>query len=260
MPFSESVIRWSFGLCLDLAVPIVAVRNGLFKRLPVFTLYLIVVGVFDVITTTIRASFPHSPILVFYEYWIAQAIMVGLRATAVADICYRIISPYQGVWRLCRLVLAAVGAVLLVAAGVAAARQPNSMTAFITTLQRGVELAIVGTLAFGLLFAVYYRLRIERFMSLIIAGLLFYSAVQIGNSEYMSTLRARYFEFYSSLSLVSYNIAALIWLVAVWKPIPAAQPAQVLQPVSGEEIAAASATEVNARLRELNSRLSEILR
>jgi len=131
------------------------------------------------------------------------------------------------------------------------------MTIFITVLQRGLELAIAGTLAFAFVFAKYYRLKVERFMMLIIGGLLFYSAVQIGNSQFMSLLRGPYYEFYAGLSLVAFNIASLIWLAAVWKPVPALAP--VAAPMS-VEVFGASRAEVNARLRELNARLSEILR
>jgi len=117
-------------------------------------------------------------------------------------------------------------------------------------------LAIVGTLAFALVFAKYYEVRIERFIMLIIGGLIFYSAVQIGNSELMSTLKGSYYQVYAGLNVVSFDVASLVWLVAVWKPVPAADVVQ-----SGDPYASGlSVPEVNSRLRELNARLSEILR
>ena len=132
----------------------------------------------------------------------------------------------------------------------------NSIRSFITLLQRGLELAIVGTLAFALVFAKYYEVKIERFMMLIIGGLIFYSAVQIGNSELMSTLKDSYYQIYAGLTLVSFDVASLVWLVAVWKPVPVAHVVQ-----SGNlDASGLSVLEVNSRLRELNARLSEILR
>jgi hypothetical protein len=94
-------------------------------------------------------------------------------------------------------------------------------------------------------------------MTLIICGLLFYSAVEIGNNQFMSTLNGSYYAFYVGLSLVAFNIASLIWLAAVWKPVPAVAPAPAPM---GVQASSASRAEVNARLRELNARLSEILR
>ena len=145
---------------------------------------------------------------------------------------------------------------LLVSATYSAAGKQHSLTVFIILLQRGLELAIVGTLAFALVFAKYYEVKIERFIMLIFGGLIFYSAVQIGNSELMSTLKGSYYQVYAGLTLVSFDVASLVWLVAVWKPVPAAVVVQ-----SGDlDAFGLSVPEVNSRLRELNARLSEILR
>lgn len=257
MHFDENVIRWVLGLCLDIIVASFAVRSGLFKRLPVFTIYLFVVTACDLLTTLLRGIFTHRPALVFYEYWVGQAILIGLRAAAVGEICYRLLSPYRGIWRLWRLFLGGMALFLVASAAYSAAGQQQSMTVFITLLQRGLELAIAGTLAFAFIFAKYYQLKIERFMMLIVGGLLFYSSVQIGNSQFMNLLKGSYYELYAGLSLVAFNIASLIWLAAVWKPVPAVAPV----PASiGAEAIGASRHEVNARLRELNARLSEIFR
>lgn len=254
MHFDESVIRWTFGLCLDVVVAIVAVRNGLFKRLPIFTCYLFLVLACDFLSTLFRGVFDARSAAVFYEYWSGQSIMIGMRAAAVGEICYRVLGPYTGIWRLCRLFLASAAVLLLVGAAYSVAGQPHSSVAYITTVQRGLELTIVGTLAFALLFAKYYEVKIERFLILIIGGLFFYSAVQIGNSQLMSQMRGAYYGIYAGLTLVSFNIATLVWLAAVWKPVPA-----IATPPRAGELGV-TMPEMNARLRELNARLSEIMR
>jgi hypothetical protein len=259
MHFDENVIRWTLGLCLDIVVAIFAVRSGLLKRLPVFTCYLLIVVVCDLASTLSRLFLEPRSAAVFYEYWAGQAIMIGMRAAAVAEICFRLLGPYRGIWRLWRLFLAGVALFLVASAAYSAAGQQHSMTVFITVLQRGLELAIAGTLAFAFVFAKYYELKVERFMMLIVGGLLFYSAVQIGNSQFMSSLRGPYYGLYAGLSLVAFNIASLIWLAAVWKPVPAVA-ATVAPAAMDVEALGASRLEVNARLRELNARLSEILR
>ena len=259
MHFDENVIRWALGLCLDIIVATFAVRSGLFKRLPVFTTYLFIVTACDLLTTVFRGVFASKPAPVFYEYWAGQSIMIGMRAVAAGEICFRILSPYRGIWRLCRLFLAGVALFLLVSAAYSAVGQQQSMTIFITVLQRGLELAIAGTLAFAFVFAKYYELKVDRFIMLIVGGLLFYSAVQIGNSQFMNLLKGPYYEFYAGLSLVAFNIASLIWLAAVWKPVPAAATEPASTSIDLEAFGA-SRHEVNARIRELNTRLSEILR
>jgi hypothetical protein len=257
MHFNENVIRWVLGLCLDVVVATVAVRSGLFKRLPVFTTYLFFVAACDVLSTAFRGFFGTNSFPTFYEYWAGQAIMMGMRAAAVGEICFRILGPYNGIWRLWRLFLAGVALFLLVSAAFSAAGQQHSMNIFITLLQRGLELAIVGTLAFSLVFAKYYELKIERFMGLIVGGLFFYSAVQIGNSQLMTSLKGSYYDIYASLTLVSFDIASLIWLAAVWRPVPAVPVAPRARDIDAFGV---SIPQVNARLRALNALLLEILR
>jgi len=66
MHFNENVIRWTFGLCLDIVVAIVALRSGLFKRLPVFTVYLFVVAACDLFSSFLRLFFAFTSAPVFY--------------------------------------------------------------------------------------------------------------------------------------------------------------------------------------------------
>ena len=255
MHFNAGIIRWAVGNSLDILVAIVAVRSGLFKRLPVFTAYLMVIVACDVIATPFQAFLRPSSAPVFYEYWSLQTIMMGTRAAAVGDICFRILSPYRGIWRLCRLVLAGVALFLLVSAAYSAAGQKHSATIFITVLQRGLEVAIIGTLAFALLFAKYYDVKIERFMMLIVGGLIFYSALQIGNSQLMSR-----FEFLLPDLCRSHD--DFIWH-RVNNMARGSLEARAGGSFAGSrdlDAFGVSVPEVNARLLELNARLSEILR
>jgi hypothetical protein len=254
MYLNENVIRWMLGLCLNLLLAFVLFRNRVYRRLPVFGVYLLVVIVCDFLSSGMRLLFPVRSAPIFYEFWTGQAVMIGTRAAAVGEICFQILSPYRGIWKLCRMFLAGVAVVLLGCAAYSAHGQPHLMTPFIMVLQRGLELAIVGTLAFALVFATYYELKIPRFLMLITGGLLFYSAVQIANSQFMSTLRGPYHEAYAALSLFSFNIASVIWVFALWKPLPAMEAAPMPSEIG------VTAPEVHARLRELNARLSEILR
>jgi hypothetical protein len=73
----------------------------------------------------------------------------------------------------------------------------------------------------------------------------------------MNALKGSYYEFYSGLTLVAFTITSLIWLAAVWERVPAMGP---VREVLAVDTFGASRLEVNARLRELNARLSEILR
>jgi hypothetical protein len=119
-----------------------------------------------------------------------------------------------------------------------------------------LELAIVGTLTFAICFSRYYRIDIETATALVTGGLIFYSGIQMINTEIFRSIMGSYFPVYSEIRTDSFVVAMLIWLVAAWKPFVAVKTPQLLS----ADVYAAVMPEMNVRLRRLNNRLSEILK
>ena len=256
LPHLLNYVRPIAGLLLESAVLALALRHGLFRRLPVFTSYLAAVVLVEIIRWSVVSVSGFTSPQYRWAYWLTQASLMILRGLVVAEICREVFGKHLGVWRMCRVFLASVAAILCAYAAVAAWRNQDHLRTLITTADRGLELAILGTLVFAFLFARYYLIRIDRLVALISTGLVFYAAVQVVNSEFMFSWKS-YFPSYSAIVVYSFAISMLIWLVAVWRPIPARAPSAVLL---GEQTYGEMMPEVNLRLRQLNNRLLEILR
>jgi hypothetical protein len=252
----HSLIRPLAGSAFDVAVAIVAIRRHLFKRLPVFTVYLASVAIVDLIRFFSQTFAGNASWTYFYAYWGTHVPLLVLRGLVVAEICGIAFRQHVGVWKMCRIVLGVVAVVLCSHAVVAAWNNQNHIRTFITSADRGLELAILVTLVLALGFMRYYLIEVDRLIALVSAGLIFYSAVQVINNEFFFTWKA-FYPIYSAIVVNSFLISMLIWLVAVWKPLPAPAPARVMldSRAYGEMM-----PEMNLRLRQLNDRLLELLR
>ncbi len=249
-------VRWAATAFIEVVVLTLALRQKLFQRLPVFTVYLCVLVANEVILFLTYRFTGITSFTSFYVYWTMQAIQVSARALVVYEICRELLSPYAGVWRLSRPLLILLGLTLAGSAVTTARRQVHPISATTLMAERGLEFTILGILIFGLIFCRYYGVRIDRYLAWVALGLGFYSAVQVANDTFLSEwLTHARFPIWEGLRNVSFNIATIFWFVALWKPLPARQPAPVLL---GQGEYDRLAPQMTLRLRELNTRLLEM--
>ncbi|MHB8755850.1 MAG: hypothetical protein ACYC92_12985 [Candidatus Acidiferrales bacterium] len=167
-----------------------------------------------------------------------------------------LLSRYTGIWKLCRPLLITLGLVLAGSAAAASRQRVHPISATTLMAERGLEFTVVSILILGLIFCRYYGVRIDRHLAWIALGLGFYSAIQVANSTFLGTwLTQTNFIIWQVLHEISFNVATIFWLVALWKPLPARQSAPVLlAPGEYDRLA----PQMTVRLRELNTRLLEM--
>lgn len=248
-------VQWAATALIEILVLALALRHKLFRRLPLFTLYLCILVANEAITwTTYRIygiASPHS----FYVYWTMQVFQIAARALAVYDICRALLEAYTGVWKMCRPLLVLLAAVLVVSATISTDKSKYHVASTILTGERGLELTVVCILIFGLIFCRYYGVDIEHHVSWIALGLGFYSAVQVASNTLFQHSVIGHFAAWQDFRHASFNIATVFWVVALWKPLPARQPAPILlAPGEYDRFA----PQMTLRLRELNGRLREM--
>ncbi|HEV2223400.1 MAG TPA: hypothetical protein VGR84_10390 [Candidatus Acidoferrales bacterium] len=249
-------VHWAATAFIEVLVLALALRQKLPGRLPFFTVYLCILVVNEGILWVTYSLTGISSHASFYVYWTMQAIQVSIRGIVVYEICREVLSPYAGIWKLCRPLLIGLGLILAGSAVATARRRIHPISATTLMAERGLEFTVVGTLILGLIFCRYYGVRIDRHLAWIALGLGFYSAVQVANNTFLDTwLTHAHFTIWEALRNASFNIATIFWLVALWKPVPARQPAPVLL-APGEY--GRLAPQMTLRLRELNTRLLEI--
>ncbi|MGC1105895.1 MAG: hypothetical protein WA876_05095 [Candidatus Acidiferrales bacterium] len=251
---SLGLAHWGFGTFIEAVVLILAIRRHLFDRLPFFTIYLFLILANEVITLAVYAITGISSHISFVIAWVMQGLLVSLRALVVYEVCRSLLSPYRGLWRLCRPVLIAVGAILGTTSGIVARQNAHFIEEAILTVGRGLELAIVGILIFGLIFCRYYGIRIERYLAWIALGLGLYSAIQVVNNTFLQHWLS-YFSVWNGLRHISFDMAVVFWIIGLRKPLPVLAPSPVLL---GKHEYRDMAPHLTARLRELNGRLLEM--
>jgi hypothetical protein len=257
MQFMEPVaLRMVLGFAVEVLFCLILVQKGMHRRLPVFVAYAVAVLLMDVLRHAVRWKFGFTSPVYFSVYWCAQVVLITVRAGLVAQLCLYILGSYRGLWRLCRDILFLLAVILVVLACLVARHEINYLPFFALTLERGLEFAIAGSLLTAFLFFRFYGIPVEKFVGRIAVGLCIYSLVQVANNIYFTSSlvgelpvqEIRYF---------SFAIMQLVWLSAMWNPIPAKRAAPAL--LGAEQYDAVSFGLIG-RLRELNARLEEMLR
>jgi len=250
-------VDWGVGTAFEVFVCALAFRRGVFRQFPFFTIYLSLLVAREAIWFAAYHLLDPTSRAVFVLYWTMQAILLVARGAVVAEICWRVLAPYQGVWRLCRGFLVVIAGILIATAAVAAHRNGPKLSAMVVTAERGLELAVVAILVFALAFCRHYDLKVQAPVPLVALGLGLYSAIQVANNTFPHGLHGWHFVLWSAVRHVSFDLALVTWCVSLWKPLPAPQLAPVLLERGVYE---RIAPQVNTRLRELNSRLWEMLK
>lgn len=256
LPPSEYVL-WMVTTLLKLSVCALAIRRELFKYLPLFTTYLALTTARELLFWWIYHAFGYHSVIAFYAFWISQAILLVGRAAAVAELAWRALREYRGIWALAWRVLCGIALFLLLDAALGTRGSVSRLAAFIVTAERGLELAVVGILVILLGICRYYRIPLGPVQRIVALGLGCYSAIQVLNNSFLREWLTSYFPVWNEVRMVSFQMALMLWLVALRKPVPDTAPAPALLP---QKIYDEISPQINYRLRVLNQRLQEILK
>ena len=234
-----------------------ALHRGLYHRFRLFTIYLCALAPCEIIrwvpilTTGLRSQ------ETLWTYWITQLILILLRAGVAFEIVYYMLGPYRGVWKFCRVILILGVSFVVITALFTAESRGQYVTRTILTAERGMELAILGLILFALAFCRYYRVPVDLLSGMVALGIGLYSAVQVANNTFLNHWLARYLPYWGEIRTDSFDIVSLIWLAALWKPLPVPKKTPVLLDPDVYEVVT---PQVNTRLRQLNARLEDMLK
>jgi hypothetical protein len=242
---------------LEMLVFAFALRRKLHLRLPVFTAYVALMVAREVSLWWVYLGPGYGSSFAFHYFWVTQVILLVARGAAIAEIAWRALCEYRGVWSLAWRILVAVGLVLVLYAASNARANSSWITPFVLSLERGLELAVVVILVSLLAICRYYRVGLESLERKIALGLALYSAVQVANNSILGAWLAHYFDWWNAIRSISFQAALVIWWLALRKPVPAVAPAPALLP---QKVYDELSPKVNYRLRVLNQRLLELLK
>jgi len=240
---------------LELAVCALALRRRLWRPLPFFVAYLVLLVLIDsgrwaVLLFTGMNSPTYS-----WAYWMTQPVHILARGAALADICRATLGPYVGVWRLARPLLMLAATLMLVFAAVHS-NGTHWISSYLIFLERELEFAVVISLLVLLLLSRYYGLVLERPLDSIALGLGFYSSFVIIKDTIILVVRNLPYWWFSLANSVAFAITLGFWCYALWAPLPERARPQLSTAESYER----NSREVSDRMRELNERLLNLIK
>ncbi len=258
MPLSSAeLLLWVLTILLQFGLCVLVFWRGLHRRLPIFSSYAVLVLLAPISVWYAYRRWGYQSWTAWYFAWIAQGVAVFARGAAVAELCWRILRAYSGVWGLAWRVLALLAVLLTAHAMVAAEADARWVVPFVLTADRGLETMIAAVLLAVLAICAYYQIGVEPLYRWIVVGLCFNSIIQALNNSFLRNWLSTHIFFWNEVRLLSFEIAIVVWCVALWKPLLAERPAPVLL---GQQVYDELTPQVNYRLRMLNQRLLEILR
>lgn len=254
---TSDYLLWLGSLVLEVVLCALIVGRGLYRRLPLFSTYLALVLACDCVGLWVYRQWGYGSWAAWYFAWISQGVIFLARSGAVAELCWSSLRAYRGIWALTWRLLCGIAVLLLLSAALDVSRKTHRVLAFVLTVERGLELAAVVLLLTLLLLSAYYRIGIQPVAWMITLGLCLYSLIQVLNNSFMQEWLTKYVFFWNGVRIVSYQAVLFLWLLALWKPLPAAAPAPTLLP---QRVYDELSPQVNYRVRVLNERLLELLK
>jgi hypothetical protein len=244
---------WVIGLVAQLMVCGFLIFHRHYRKLPVFTAYIVLnlcqAGFLYLVYSRFGFSSHTGEVLA----WLSEASTLILRSLATIEVLRLVLNPYRGIWGLGWRVLVVVFGVVLFYAAIQAG---SNMSWVIALAVRGVHLAFAVALVACLLLIRHYCIPIRSPYKALLGGFCFYSCtVVLANLAWQALfLRgfAHYQPVWQAATTVSYAVVQVVWAVALRKPLPAEEKQQALLPAS---LYQQISPEINQRLRALNEQL-----
>ncbi len=235
IPTFETLL-WGLGTALKFLLCILLVYRRVYRRLPLFTIYAVLLLAEVIFVWFAYRTWGYRSNVAWYAYWFALAVVLMARGLVIAELCWVSLGNYPGVWSLARKILGLATAALLASALVSAALDKDWIVGFVLTTERGLELAASAILLLLLAVSIRYKVCLGPMERCILIGLAIYSIFQMLNRTFMSPLMTPYFHWWESVRIACFDIAVLMWLYPLRKPLPnpPAPPALISSQVASE--------------------------
>jgi len=239
----------------QLAVCVLAIVRRLWRILPYFTAYLMLLVLIEGARWAVILGAGMNSPAHMWTYWMTQPVLLFARGAALADVCRAALGLYTGVWRFARTLLI-LSAAFMVAFAVIHMGETARVTSYLIFLERELEFAVLLSLLLLLVMSRYYGLTLERPLDGIALGLGFYSSIVIISSSILiGSLNLRWWAFSLARSL-AFVVTLGFWAFSLRAPLPERE----LPEMGTVESYESGSQAVRDRMRELNQRLMGLMK
>ncbi len=213
---------WWVGNAMEALLLVRATKTRLFKKYPVFYIYLSWIFLCSLLRFYVYVTRPalHQPF-----FWYTQFVTVLVGYILICEIYKQALAHYPGAAQMARNCILGVFAVVISRA-LAHALSGSGLSAAKTTAEiernlRSVQ-AILLLIFVGLL--VYYAIPIGRNLKGIVLGYGFFIGASVINLTFRSHLGTKFQLWLQYLQSTAFALVLLVWCSALWSPQPDPEP------------------------------------
>jgi hypothetical protein len=254
-PLNLRNLAWALATMLKVLLFLYLIRKSFYRSHRAFFGYILATILQGILLAPAYRHWGFQSMQAWNLFWGSQAVVVGLRLLAIAEIARTILANYSGIWRRGNIFLFFIGISVLAYSMLSV---NSSWQSAVLNADRGVELAIATILVSLLLFARYYRVPIPNLERYLIIGFCLYSCVWVINDTILARWGSSFVNHWGFLDILAFFATLILWIRAV-RAYTGTELLTAHAPVSPEVYAQLS-LEVNARLQALNDRLNHLLR
>lgn len=245
---------WEISVAIQIVVCSVLFFKGNFRRLPLFTAYVLSNICQAVALYLIYGRFAFQSWAAVLLGWSSQCVPQLLRVLAISEILRLVLRPYRGIWGLGWRVLTVAFVVVFSFALIDSGRDPSWAIAL---ADRGFHLAFGVAVVACLLLIHYYSVPIHPVYKALLGGFCFYSCTVVvadtigrvlslqGTSDFRTG--------WQLLTMGTFVAVLAVWAVALRTPLP--EPAEQRDLPEAARTYWEMSPRINERLRMLNEHL-----
>jgi hypothetical protein len=254
-PVNLRNFAWALTTMLEVVLLFYLLRRKLYRSHPAFFIYILAVILQSIVMAAANRHWGFQSIQSWNIYWSSQAVVIGARWYAVAEIARKVLADYAGLWGMASRILFALSVCVLV---YSFAFSRYRWTLMVLNADRAVELCIGTFIVCMFLFARYYRLPMADPERQLAIGFCLYSFSWVINDSILENWLGSLWDFLNYVNVFAFLASLLLWISAVRKR-KETEGVTVPAPVSPETYEKLS-LEATARLHLLNERLNHLLR
>lgn len=222
---------WAFSVLAQLVLLSILVTKGHYRKLPLLTLYVALNICQAAFLYFVYVRLGYQSVYVRKVAWMSQAATLLTQAFATTEILRLVLRPYRGIWGLAWRMLVAISSVAIVYISAAAKGDWNWA---LVELDRGYHLMFAIAVISCLLLMRYYSVPLFPSYKAILLGFCFFSCTMILVNTILQTIWYRQFAQYGPVwqlvTIGSFAIVQIVWVVALRKPLPATAVQPTLLP------------------------------
>ncbi len=251
------LLLWAIEVIVQLTVLSLVVAKRHIHTLPLFSLYIALNLCQAAFLFFVYSQYGFTSPTARQLSWPSEQVILTAQALAAAEVLYRVLRHYAGIWALAWRLIAAAAFIVICYALVSAKLSPH-WTLLIAN--RGFHLTFAVALISCLLLVRFYAIPIDPLYKALMGGFCVLSCTIVVDNTLFQALFLRQFPnsgvIWNSLVMVVFIGVQMVWALALRHPVRVDDQPALLPPDTYDRLS----PDVNSRLRDLNDVLSRFLR